>query len=78
MHLNRTEYAAVLVLLTTFAVTGYGFTALSGEIAVHFDATGEPDDYMHVVPGLLLLPFLATALLVLFHYLPRIDPLGEN
>ncbi|MFB6200378.1 MAG: SdpI family protein [Candidatus Nanohaloarchaea archaeon] len=72
------DYAAILLLIATIAVTGYGMSELSGKIAVHFNAAGQPDSYMSVVPGLLIAPVAGILTLLLFHYLPRIDPLGEN
>ncbi|MFQ3275252.1 MAG: putative membrane protein [Candidatus Nanohaloarchaea archaeon] len=78
MGLNKTDYLAALLLAALIAVTGYGFTELPGEIAIHFDASGQPDNYMPLIPGLLLLPGIGIITFLLFRYLPKIDPLGEN
>lgn len=78
MELNKTDYGIMLLLTVLVAVTGYGFTQLSGEIAIHFDVSGQPDNYMPLIPGLLLLPGIGIGILILFQYLPRIDPLGDN
>lgn len=78
MELNETDYGIMLLLTVLVAVTAYGVTQLSGEIAIHFDASGQPDSYVSLIPGLLLLPGIGVGMLVLFQYLPRIDPLGEN
>lgn len=78
MNLGKADYAALIIIAGMFVVTGYGFTELSGEIAIHFDTSGEPDDYMAVIPGLLMLPVIGIGILLLFQYLPKIDPLGEN
>ncbi len=78
MEFKKADYGSLILLAVLAAITAYGFTQLPGEIAIHFDASGQPDGYMPLVPGLLLLPGLAAGILLLFHYLPGIDPLGEN
>lgn len=78
MNLDKTDYIIALLLAVIVAMTGYGFTELSGEIAIHFDSSGQPDNYMPLIPGLLLLPGIGILTFVLFQYLPKIDPLGEN
>lgn len=60
------------------AITLIGFTNLSGEIAIHFNAHGQPDNFMSLLPGLLILPALSLVLYSLFEYIPRLDPLEEN
>lgn len=78
MELNKTDYLSALLLAVLVAITGYGFTELSGDIAVHFDASGQPDDYMPLIPGLLLLPGIGAMTFLFFQVLPKIDPLGDN
>ncbi|MDY6761784.1 MAG: SdpI family protein [Candidatus Nanohaloarchaea archaeon] len=78
MEVDRYGYASVFLLSLMIVVTVYGFTQLSGDIAIHFDAAGQADGYMPLFPGILLMPAIGTFILVIFHYLPRIDPLGEN
>lgn len=78
MEFDKYDYISLILLSALLGVTVYGFTQLSGEIAIHFDASGQPDDYMSLVPGLLLLPGIGILVLLFFHYLPKIDPLGEN
>lgn len=78
MELDKTDYLGLALMSALVAVTAYGFTQLSGEIAIHFDASGQPNSYMALIPGLLILPGLGLILFLFFQYLPRIDPLGEN
>lgn len=51
---------------------------LPAEMAIHFDASGQPDNYMAKHLALAGIPLLAAGLVVLFALLPRIDPLGQN
>ncbi|MFB6143925.1 MAG: SdpI family protein [Candidatus Nanohaloarchaea archaeon] len=78
MELSRNGYASASLFAILAAVTVYGFVELSGRIAVHFSSAGSPDGYMAMVPGLLALPSLAVLTSIIFRYLPKIDPLGDN
>lgn len=78
MNLRKYSYGSIAIYTVLLALTAYGFTQLSGEIAIHFDASGQADGYMQLIPGILLMPGIATAILIFFQYAPRIDPLGEN
>jgi len=51
---------------------------LPEEMAIHFDAAGEPDNYMQTEVVLVGSVALAAGTAALFAVLPRIDPLGEN
>jgi uncharacterized membrane protein len=51
---------------------------LPEELAIHFDAAGEPDDYMQLEVALAGSVLLTGGIAVMFAVLPRIDPLGEN
>ncbi|MDY6778127.1 MAG: SdpI family protein [Candidatus Nanohaloarchaea archaeon] len=75
---RRMRWAILLFLGILAAVTVFGMVQLEGQIAIHFDVSGQPDAFMHVVPGLLVLPLVTALALLFFHYLPRIDPLGDN
>lgn len=67
-----------LLFTALFLITFFGFTSLSGEIAIHFNSQGQPDSFISVIPGLLFLPLLSVVIYGIFEYLPKIDPLGEN
>jgi uncharacterized membrane protein len=51
---------------------------LPEEMAIHFDAAGEPDSYMATELALAGGIALTAGIAVMFAVLPRIDPLGEN
>ncbi len=51
---------------------------LPDQVAIHWNAAGEPDGTMSKTVALAFLPVITAVLLVLFAVVPRIDPLGEN
>ena len=67
-----------------------GFVVLSGVVSVvaapelpsqivsNWDASGNPNGTMSKTLALWLVPALTAGLLIVFAFLPRIDPLGEN
>ena len=78
MSLNKSELFLLLFLLISFIISIYFYPQLPNEIASHWNAQGEVDDYMSKFWGLFLLPFILTGLALLFIAIPRIDPLKEN
>jgi uncharacterized membrane protein len=78
MELERYEYFAVTLAVVLTAITTHGWIHLPGEIAIHFDASGNPDGTTGKLPGLMLLPVLFIGFVGLFRNLPSLDPLGEN
>lgn len=78
MKLDRYDYTAAATGLLLAAVTVYGWLNLPDQIATHFNAAGEADGFADKTLGLLIIPFLSAGLYLLFKWIPRIDPLGEN
>jgi uncharacterized membrane protein len=64
---------AALALLSVLALP-----ELPSELAVNFDSSGEPNNFMQAETFLAGSVLLAAGIAVLFAVLPRIDPLGEN
>jgi uncharacterized membrane protein len=64
-------------MLLAAASWGFGlwlFTRLPGRVPVHWNAQGRVNGWGSPVEGALLLPAIATAVLLLLALLPRIDP----
>jgi len=78
MKMEKSDYAAVGILLLMLGISLHGYTQIEGDIAVHFDSSNQPDSTMEKLPGLALLPVVSIAVLALFKILPIIDPLKEN
>ena len=68
--------AAILAVAAVGTVLVY--PDLPAEMAIHFDAGGEPDSYLAKPFAAALLPALGLGMLALFAVIPRLDPLGEN
>lgn len=68
--------AAILAVAAVGTVLVY--PDLPAEMAIHFDAGGEPDSYLARPFAAALLPALGFGMLGLFAVIPRLDPLGEN
>jgi len=74
---TRDLVSGVIVALMALASAFYA-PELPGEMAIHFDAAGEPDNYMQKEVVLAGSVGFAAGIAALFAVLPRIDPLGEN
>lgn len=76
---TRTTLAAGAALVGLALVAGLlAWPRLPEPMAIHWNVAGEPDGYASRFVGVVLLPLVAGAMLLLFELLPRIDPLGEN
>jgi uncharacterized membrane protein len=78
MSPTRRTLAGLGIVAVTALASLFVYPDLPAEMAIHFDAAGQPDDYLAKPLAVALLPALALALLGLFAVVPRIDPLGEN
>jgi uncharacterized membrane protein len=78
MRQDRYTTLTGIAFLVGIIATVYGYTTISGEMATHFTATGQPDGTMAKIPGLLLAPGMMAVVYGFFRVLPRIDPLEEN
>lgn len=77
---NRMLQVSLLVVLAMFVVSFWAWFQLpaGASVPVHWGINGEANRYGGKVEGLLLLPFMTLAISVLFYFLPRLDPKGEN
>ena len=66
-------------IVALIALTGAFYAPrLPEEVAIHFDAAGEPDNFASKRVFLVGNVALSAGIAALFAVLPRIDPLGEN
>lgn len=77
---NRMLLVSVLVVLIMFAFSAWAWFHLPAGalIPIHWGINGEANRYGGKAEGLLLMPFITLALSVLYYFLPRLDPKGEN
>lgn len=70
--------AAALAVMAGLSAWGWLATPPGAEIAVHWNAAGEPDRYGGKAEAFLLLPGLALVMSAIFCAAPYIDPRGRN
>ncbi|WEL23140.1 SdpI family protein [Candidatus Nanohalovita haloferacivicina] len=78
MELEKQDYITAGIGALLAVLTIYGWFNLPDQIAIHFNAAGQPDNFTSKTTGLLLLPAMFLGLYGLFKVLPSIDPLGDN
>lgn len=76
--LHRRDTTGLVIVTLTVLVSALAYDSLPATLAIHFDASGSPDQTLAKPLALALTPALAALLVVLFRVLPAIDPLGEN
>jgi uncharacterized membrane protein len=68
-----------LVLIgLSLAIAYYVYPMMPEQMASHWNASGQVDDYMPKLFGLLLFPAISLLMLCLFLLIPKIDPLKSN
>ncbi len=68
----------IILVLCSYVLSFIAIPYLPNEVAIHWNAAGEPDNFMNKWWGALLLPLLLTGMTFLLIYLPKIDPRKEN
>jgi uncharacterized membrane protein len=64
-----------LALLAVAALAGLAvWPSLPGELAIHFDASGSPNNYVSKPVGVFLAPAIGVATVAFVRYVPRFDP----
>ena len=76
--MKRCETAIAVLVLLSFLAGAALYPRLPEQMASHWNAQGQVDDYLPRFWGVFLLPLVLTALWLLFVAIPRIDPLREN
>lgn len=69
---------ALGIVILSFCIGGYFYPQLPESIASHWNAQGQVDGYMPKFWGLFLMPIISACLLLLFLFIPNIDPLKAN
>jgi len=69
---------AFIIVLVLFIISAIIYPSLPGKIITHWDANGTANGYSSKLFGLFFLPIITLVLLVLFFFIPKIDPLKKN
>ncbi len=78
MRVRKSEIIILGIALLSFAIGAYYLPQMPAQMASHWNARGQVDDYMSRFWGVFLIPITLVALALLFLAIPRIDPLREN
>ena len=78
MRFRRSEIIIFGMALLFFIIGIYLYPRMPERMASHWNIHGEVDGYISKFWGVFLLPFIFTALALLFVAIPRIDPLKAN
>ncbi len=76
--MRKPELLALLIISFSFFISIYFYPQMPKEMAIHWNLNGKPDLYFPKLYGLLLIPFLLLAVLLLFSIIPKIDPLKQT
>jgi uncharacterized membrane protein len=78
MSMRKSEILIVGIALLSFAIGVYYYPQMPAQMASHWNARGQVDDYISRFWGSFLMPITLVGLVLLFMAIPRIDPLREN
>lgn len=75
---RRAWLASAAVIGLTAVLVAIAYTQLPSQIAIHWNALGQPDLYVSSWLALAFFPAISILTLALFAVAPRLDPLDEN
>jgi uncharacterized membrane protein len=78
MVMETSDWAAIILMGISFAISLYAYPLLPSTVASHWDATGAVNGHMPAFWGAFLIPALSAVLFLVFKLIPRFDPLSEN
>ncbi len=76
--MRKTELFILIAVIISFIIGIYLYPQMPDQMASHWNAQGNVDDYMSRFWGVFLMPFVFVGLALLFIAIPRIDPLKKN
>lgn len=76
--MRKTEIFAIILTLLSVVAAAVLYKYMPAEMASHWNAAGEVDDYMNKFWALALLPIAFAVFTLMLIFIPRIDPLKKN
>ncbi|MFH1471030.1 MAG: SdpI family protein [Candidatus Micrarchaeota archaeon] len=76
--MRKYEVAVLASIALLFLIGAYIYPAMPEEVASHWNAQGQANDYMPKFWGVFFVPLLSVFLAAIFLAIPRIDPLKKN
>ncbi|MCL6588144.1 MAG: SdpI family protein, partial [Anoxybacillus sp.] len=68
----------IILILCSYVLSVIAIPYLPNEVAIHWNAAGEPDGFANKWWGALLFPIFLTGIVALVIFLPKVDPRKEN
>lgn len=68
----------ILLIASTFVAGLFLYPKMPDQMASHWNSRNQVDGYMDKFWGVFLMPIAAIGMLLLFSFIPKIDPLREN
>jgi len=69
---------ATLLVILTFVLTLFFYSALPDNMAAHWGISGKADGYSSKEVGAWIIPILSIGILILLYFIPLLDPLKKN
>ncbi|MDO8724615.1 MAG: SdpI family protein [Candidatus Methanoperedens sp.] len=76
--MRKSEIIMLGIIILSFAIGIYYYPQMPEKVASHWNAQGQVNGYMSKFWGLFLMPIISVGMLLLFIFIPRIDPLKSN
>lgn len=76
--MKKTTLIISILIILSFVTATYLYPQMPEQMASHWNAAGEVDGYMSKFWGLFLMPIVLTVIVLVFTFLPKIDPLKKN
>jgi uncharacterized membrane protein len=70
--------AALLIVIISFIIGIVSYNYLPDRLASHWGENGQVNGYMPKFWALFLMPIISLGMILLFYFLPKIDPLKKN
>lgn len=70
--------AALLIIILSFIIGIISYNYLPDRLASHWGPNGQVNGYMPKFWALFLMPMISIGMLLLFYFLPKLDPLKKN
>ena len=76
--MRNAEKITLIIVIISFILGVALYQSMPDLMASHWNIHGQVDDYLPKFWGLFLMPFISAVMLVLFIFIPKIDPLKHN
>ena len=74
---RQTDYASGLIILLTILAGILIYADLPAHFAIHFSASGTPDNFVPPIVGITLMPAIMLTTLIFLRYTPTLDPTAD-